>query len=261
MNEVEFRDRYGPLALITGASSGIGWGFAEELAERGLDLVLVARRTDRLEELSARLRERHGTKATVISLDLARPEAPQELLDATPGMDIGLVVSNAGFGFKGDHSTIDTHDLTDMLIVNCHAPMQLARGFAPRLRARGRGGIVLTSSVEAMIGCPNSAAYSASKALVSAFGEALWAELHRDSVDVLTLHPGATESEATVKQGIDITKLADVKTSREVARLTLNAITEGPSFHSSAHYKGMFEGLLAMPRRDALLAMGGAMPQ
>lgn len=254
-NFAEFKNRYGPLALITGASSGIGWGFAEELAERGLDLVLVARRENRLKELADQLQAKHGTHSHIVPLDLAREDAPQELLGRTRELDIGLVVSNAGFGFKGDHATISPQDLTDMIMVNCHTPMQLARGFTPRLRARRRGGIVFTSSVEGLIGCPCSAAYSASKALVSAFGEALWAELEPEGIDVLTLHPGATVSEATLKQGIDITRLADVKTGRDVARLTLEALRDGPAFHSSEHYRRKFEGLLAMPRRDALRAM------
>jgi short-subunit dehydrogenase len=254
----DFKARYGPAALVTGASSGIGWGFAEELGERGLDLVLTARRTDRLEELAERLRRRRGVTATVLPVDLAQRDAPQRILDATRSLDIGLVVSNAGFGFKGEHSSIDADGMADMLMVNCNAPLQLTHGFIPRLRARGRGGIVLTSSVEALIGCPNSAAYSASKALVNAFGEALWAELHGGGIDVLTLCPGATESEAAAKQGIDLATLANVMAAREVAGATLDALTEGPTFFPSAHYKATFDRLLAMPRREALLAMAAA---
>jgi short-subunit dehydrogenase len=189
---------------------------------------------------------------------LAERDAPQRVLEATKAHDIGLVVSNAGFGFKGEHSSIDASGMTDMLMVNCNAPMQLAHGFIPRLKARGRGGIVLTSSVEALIGCPNSAAYSASKALVNAFGEALWAELRGEGVDVLTLCPGATESEAAAKQGIDLAQLANVMPAREVAKAALAAITEGPTFFPSAHYKATFDHLLAMPRREALLAMAAA---
>jgi short-subunit dehydrogenase len=195
----------------------------------------------------------------VLTVDLAQRDAPKHILDATAGRDIGLVVSNAGFGFKGEHAGVDAEGMTDMLMVNCNAPLQLARGFIPRLRARGRGGIVLTSSVEALIGCPNSAAYSASKALVNAFGEALWAELRGDGLDVLTLCPGATESEAAAKQGIDLSQLANVMPARAVAKATLDAITEGPTFFPSAHYKATFDHLLAMPRRQALLAMAASL--
>jgi uncharacterized protein len=251
----EFADRYGPVAVVTGASSGIGWAFAEELAERRLDLVLVARRADRLEALAASL----PTRAEVLPVDLAQADAPRRIMEATQGRDVGLVVSNAGFGMKGEHAGNDPRAMTDMLMVNCNVPMQLAHGFIPRLRERGRGGIVLTSSVEGLMGCPYSTAYSASKALVNALGEGLWAELRPDGIDVLTVCPGATESEAAAKQGIDIATLRNVMPAREVAAAALDNLTEGPTFFPSAFYKATFDQLAAMPRRDALMAMAGGM--
>jgi uncharacterized protein len=251
----KFAERYGPAALVTGASSGIGWAFAEELAERGLDLVLVARRVDRLEALAARL----PVRTEVLPVDLAQADAPQRILEAVSGRDVGLVVSNAGFGMKGEHAANDAAAMTDMLMVNCNAPLQLAHGFVPRLRARGRGGIVLTSSVEGLMGCPYSTAYSASKALVNALGEGLWAELRPEGIEVLTVCPGATESEAAGKQGIDIATLRNVMPAREVARASLDNMSEGPTFFPSPFYKATFDQLLAMPRRDALMAMAQGM--
>ena len=254
-----FTERYGPVALVTGASSGIGKAFAEELAARGLDLVLVARRIDRLNELTIRLSREHGVKAQALQIDLAQPDAAQRIFDATTELDVGLVVSNAGFSMKGDHAANDPVAMTDMLMVNCHAPLQLSRSFIPQLRRRakaGRGGaIILTSSIEGLIGCPYSAAYSATKALVKSLGEGLWGELQPDGVDVLTLCPGATESEAAANSGIDITKLQNVMKAEDVVQLTLDNIRNGPTFISSEHYKAMFEALLALPRRAALLAM------
>jgi short-subunit dehydrogenase len=254
-----FRDRYGPVALVTGASSGIGKAFAGALAARGLDLVLVARRRDRLDALARELADAHGITARPLELDLAQPSAPQQILEATRGLDVGLVVSNAGFGLKGEHAANDPQAMADMLTVNCHAPMQLAHGFIPRLRARARGGIVFTSSIEGLMGCPYSAAYSATKALVNALGEALWAELQPEGIDVLTLCPGATESEAAGKQGIDISTLQNVMSAEEVARLTLENIRNGPTFFSSEPYRANFETLLSLPRRDALMAMARGM--
>ena len=255
----DFRERYGPVAVVTGASSGIGWAFAEELAERGFDLVLVARRRGRLDELAGRLGPAHGVAVEVLPVDLASLDAAQTILDATSGRDVGLVVSNAGFGMKGDHAGNDPGAMTEMLMVNCNVPMQLAHGFAPRLRARGRGGLILVSSVEGLMGCPYSTAYSASKALVNALGEGLWAELKGDGVDVLTVCPGATESEAAGKQGIDIAKLRNVMPARDVARASLDNLAEGPVFFPSEIYKGTFDQLMAMPRRDALMAMAKGM--
>jgi short-subunit dehydrogenase len=251
----EFVGRYGPVALVTGASSGIGWAFAEELAERGFDLAVAARRTDRLEELADRLAAAHGTKTCIIAADLSDPAAPSTILDATADLDVGLLVSNAGFNLKGPFEKPDASAMAKMLTVNCHAPMQLAHGFIPRLKARGKGGIVFTASVEGLIGCPYSTAYSASKALVISLGEGLWGELHGEGIDVLTLCPGATESEATAKYAEQYGMVDKLQPAREVARLALDNIADGPTFVQHPHYKGMFEQLTAMPRREALVAM------
>jgi short-subunit dehydrogenase len=250
-----FRERFGPVALVTGASSGIGWAFAEALAERGMDLVLAARRRNRMDALAGQLTEKHGVHVRNVEVDLARSDAAQLLLDRTSDLDVGLLVSNAGFSMKGDHAGNDSAVMSEMLMVNCHAPMQLTRGLIPRLRARGKGGIILTSSVEGLIGCPYSSAYSATKALVKSLGEGLWAELQPDHIDVLTLCPGATESEAAARSGMDLSKLQNVMKARDVADLTLDNIQNGPTFISSDHYRATFDRLLAMPRRDALLAM------
>ena len=259
MNNDDFKERYGPVALVTGASSGIGKSFAELLAAKGLDVVLIARRVQRLNELASRLEKQCGVKVTVREIDLSDVTAAQQILSATPSLDIGLVISNAGFGFKGGYTSGDPRVIADMLMVNCNTPMQLAHGFIPRLRKRGKGGIILTSSVEALIGCPYSTAYSATKALVNALGEGLWAELQPEGIDVLTLCPGATESESAGLQGIDISTLKNVMASDDVARLTLENLQNGPVYFSSEYYRANFEKLLSMPRRDALLAMASSM--
>ncbi|MCJ2179339.1 SDR family NAD(P)-dependent oxidoreductase [Novosphingobium album (ex Hu et al. 2023)] len=255
MTPEEFRETYGPAALVTGASSGIGLAFAEELAARGFDLVLTARRTGHLDALARRLRSSCGVRARVIGADLSDPGAPARLLEETAGDDIGLVVSNAGFNIKGAYETKDTSAMARMLTVNCHAPMQLAHGFIPRLKTRGKGGIVFTASVEGLIGCPYSTAYSASKALVVSLGEGLWGEMQGTGVDVLTLCPGATESEATA----NMAGIADLQPAAEVARLALDNLREGPTFVPHAHYREMFERLRTMPRREALAGMAQSM--
>ena len=257
-----FRKQYGPVALVTGASSGIGTGFAEELASRGLDVIVAARRVERLEALKARLEAAHGVTVTPVAVDLARADAAQALLNYCDGRDVGLVVSNAGFGFKGAHEDAPADTLAEMLMVNCMAPSLLAHGFIPRLKARasaGQGaGLVMTASVEGLIGCPYSAIYSASKAMVVAFGEALWGELTPEGVDVLTLCPGPTESEAAAKQGMDMSAVPQ-RPAREVAAETLDRLKQGPTFVSDAKYEAMFAGMRAMPRGEALQAMAAGM--
>lgn len=255
----DFLNRYGPTALVTGASSGIGRAFAEELAVRGFNLVLVARRIDRLEVLAERLEDKNRISVMPLEIDLADPTAAHRLLEATASIDIGLILSNAGFGSKGPFEADDPVVQAEMLMVNCHATTQIASGFIPRLRARGKGGIVFTSSVEGLIGCPYSAVYSATKAYVNALGEALWGELTPDGIDVLTLCPGATETEAAEKQGLDPSKIQNQQSPDDVARLTLDTLKGGPTFIPHPHYRATFDQLLSMPRPQALAAMAQGM--
>jgi len=258
VNVTDFRERYGPVAVVTGASSGIGRAFARQLAQWGFDLVLVARRVERLRALADEMGTAHGTQSTILDLDLADPGAVQAILDATASLDVGLVISNAGFGFKGEHTQADGQLLIDILTVNSHMPMMLSHGFIPRLKARGKGGIIMISSVEGLMGAPYSAVYGASKAFVNSLGEALWAEMSPEGIDILTICPGATDTEAPAKQGIDPATMVAVMQPEEVALFSFENITNGPVLVSSDYYREMFEQMTAMPRRDALTAMAGA---
>lgn len=259
----QFKERYGPVALVTGASSGIGQGFAEELASRGLDLVISARRTDRLEALASRLRSAHAVKVEVLEADLADPAAPDRLFAACKGHDLGLIISNAGFSVRGLHETLNPAELTEMLTVDCHAPLHLAHRFLPGLKARGAkghgGAFVMVSSIEALMGCPFSAAYSAMKALVSHFAEGLYAEADGTGIDILACCPGATDTEAGVRAGIDMSKIANVQAPRELAALTLDNLANGPAYYPNAAYKAQFDQMLSMPKPDALRAMAAGM--
>ena len=255
----DFKTRYGPVALVTGASSGIGQGFAEELATRGFDLVLVARRTDRLADLSEQLETRHGTRSAICDADLSQPTAPAELHRLVAGRDIGLVVSNAGFSVRGVHETLDADELTEMLTVNCHAPLHLARLFLPALKARGKGGFIMVSSIEALMGCPMSAAYAAMKAMVLHLAEGLYAEAAGTGVDILASCPGATATEAGLRAGVDMSQLANVQQPRAVAISTLDNLANGPAHFPNAAYKAQFDQLLSLPRSDALKTMAQAM--
>lgn len=255
----EFLDRYGPVALVTGASSGIGQGYTEELAARGFGLVLSARRADRLEALAARLKAQHGTETRIVAADLSDPEGPAAILAATQGDDIGLVVSNAGFNMKGTFEKTSASRMARMLTVNCHAPMQIAHGMIPRLKARRAedkgGGLIVTASVEGLIGCPYSTAYSATKALVISLCEGLWAELRDHGIEVLASCPGATDTEAMEAANLPASIKQNLQPARECAQLSLDNIANGPRYVPNAHYRALFEQLIAGPRPETLIGM------
>lgn len=250
-----FTDRYGPVALVTGASSGIGRAFAVELAARGLDLLLVARRTGRLHALAAELGQAHGVRVQVCGADLAAPAAVEQIVTAAAGLDIGLLVSNAGFGLKGAHQDNDPARMAAMLQVNCAAPLQLTHRLLPGLRQRGRGGIIITSSVEGLMGIPYSAAYAASKAFTNSLGESLWGELSTEGVDVLALCPGSTDTEAHALQGIDTATLEGMMSPRDVVLEALANLRNGPVHVAGEQNRALFAALAGMPRREALLQM------
>lgn len=255
----DFRERYGPVALVTGASSGIGDAFARLLAQRGLDLLLVARRTQRLEALARELQEAHGCRVSICTADLADPAAIERVVEAARDLDVGLLVSNAGFGLKGPHQHNDPARMAAMLQLNCGAPMQLCHRFIPHLLERGRGGIILTSSVEGLMGMPFSTPYSATKGFVNNLGEGLWGELSPRGIDVLTLCPSSTDTEAHALQGIDSATLEGMMSPVAVACEALERLRDGPILVSGEHNRAMFDAMLGMPRREALLQMAEAM--
>lgn len=248
----DFREKYGPWALVTGASSGIGEQFAHALAERGLNLVLTARREDRLVALADALTARCGIAVQTLAIDLTDADAPRALADVCADKDIGLVVSNAGFGLKGTHESQSASALDDMLNVNCRAPMLLAHAFIPRLLARGGGGLLFTGSVEGFVAFGYSAAYSASKAFVTLLGEALWAELDGKNVDVLVLAPGSTDTEALPKQGFDPKQMSGLMSPRAVAEEALSRLGQKPVHITGGMNRALMAFLTALPRRLAV---------
>lgn len=254
----EFRRRYGPVAVVTGASSGIGEAMARDLADRGLAVVLCARRAERLAALADEL-QAAGTAARVVPADLATPEGVRALLSAVADDDVGLLVSNAGFGLKGYHHEQDEARLEAMLALNSRAPMLLTRAVAERLVRRGRGGIVLTSSIEGFFGYPFSAAYAGTKAFTMALGEGLWGELTPRGVDVLVVAPGTTRTEAVTAQGIDIDLLPGVMSPAAVARQALDQLGHRPVTVTGAANRAAMAAVRLVPRRARLRLLGAGM--
>ena len=180
-------------ALITGASSGIGAAFARKLAERGFDLVLVARRKERLEQLCDELMTAHAIRADVHVADLADAEAAESLADRVAEIaDLELLINNAGFGTMGHFADADIGRQLDMIRVHVLAAVRLSRAVLPGMIRRGSGGIINVSSIGAWLPCAGNVQYAATKTYLNTFSEGLQDELRGTGVRVQSLCPGFT---------------------------------------------------------------------
>jgi hypothetical protein len=228
VNDSDFARRYGPWALVTGASSGIGAALARQIAARGVSVVLCARRRDRLEALASEI-GRSGREALVVEADLAAHDFLPALIEGIGDRELGLVVNNAGFGMKGPFLESDLDENLRMLDTNCRAPLMIAHAFGRRLAARGRGGMIFTSSTAAFQGLPGSAHYAATKGWDLQLAEGLWYELRGANVDVLALCPGPTDTEGPRRTGVDPSKVPVAMMSAEsVAAAGLDALGKRP---------------------------------
>jgi short-subunit dehydrogenase len=186
----DFSSRYGPWALIAGASEGLGAAFAECLAAQGINLILVARRAEPLETLAVRLRETHAVDVMTQSLDLANEEALVSFM-GTLDADLGLIICNAAYSAVGGFLETPAEQLKQIIAVNVTAPLLITRLLAPRLLTRGRGGVILMSSLAGNQGSANIATYAASKSFNTVLAEGLWQELKRAGIDVVAPCAGA----------------------------------------------------------------------
>jgi hypothetical protein len=191
---VDFRQRYGPWAVVAGGSEGLGAAYADMLASRGLKLVLVARRLELLQELAAGLGEKYGVQVKVLSMDLSRPEAAGRIFDATQDLEVGLLVYNAAFSAVGPFLDRPIDDHLREIDTNIRTPLVLTYQFGQRMLERGRGGIVLMSSLSAFQGSAFISNYSATKAFNMLLAEGLWEEWRRRGVDVLVCMAGAVKT-------------------------------------------------------------------
>jgi short-subunit dehydrogenase len=195
--------QFGPWALVTGASSGIGREFARQIAASGINTVLVARRQRLLEEAGREFAKEFGVQYRTVAVDLSEGGFLQTLAQATWDLDIGLVISNAGTGNPGEFLKLDRDEMAGLMRLNAFVHMEIAHHFGRRLADRGRGGIVLGGAMGAAAGIPYMANDSGSKAYVQAFGEALHVELKPLGVNVTVLIVAPTQTAIIDKFGMD----------------------------------------------------------
>ncbi len=220
----------GRTSLVTGASSGIGKAIAADLAGRGSNLILVARSVDRLEEIAAQLRSAHGVKVEVVALDLAHEGAAQRLSQdvARRGLDVDLLVNNAGFGKWGHFLDDDLATYAEMLALNTRAVVELCHVFLPSMARRGDCGVMNIGSTGSFVPIPWSAVYGATKAFVLSLSEALYYEYKDRGVQITVLCPGNTQSNFARVANAGAVKGDDQSDSPEwVAKIGLDALLAG----------------------------------
>lgn len=221
----------GKWALVTGASAGIGTALARELAAGGTNLVLTARRRDRLAGLAGELSAKHDVRAVVCVADLADPEGPREIFTFTEEKQIvvDLLINNAGFGAYGEFRKSKVDRLVEMVQVNVSAVVHLTHLYLPGMIARGGGDILILASTAAFQAVPYITTYAATKSFDLQFAEGLAEEVRQHGIRVCALCPGSTESEFLEVAGQRHHTRRPQETAEKVARVGLRALAAGKS--------------------------------
>jgi uncharacterized protein len=245
--------RYGPWAVVTGASDGIGLELAKGLAQAGLNLVLIARRQEVLEKVAAQFQGDYKVQTRVLSADLANSKAVEEVMDATKDIKVGLLVASAGFGSSGEFLNTNLDTELAMIDVNCRAVLEMTHHYGKRFAAQKRGGIILLSSLVAFQGVPKSANYAATKAYIQSLVEGIHRELKVFGVDVLASAPGPVQTGFATRANM---QMGAALTSSIVAKKTLEAlgkkVTVRPGF--SSFFLEASLSLLPRPARVNIMA-------
>ena len=247
---------YGPWALVTGASDGIGRAMAQEIARRGVNVILTARRIDQLEALATEIRKRHSVETRVIPANLAEANAPAQLMAASADLDIGLVVACAGFGTSGSIVATAMADEVEMVDLNCRALLVIAKHAAEVLSARGRGGIVLMSSIVAFQGVRSAANYAATKAYVQVLAEGMSEDLRQAGVDVIASAPGPVASGFAQRARM---RMGRAELPLTVARESLDALGTRRTVRPGMLSKILGWSLANLPRTVRIRIMAGIM--
>ena len=250
------RDRYGPWAVVTGASDGIGRAMAVELAAAGLDLVLCARRRTVLDALALELSSAFGVETLVVDADLSTSAGVEKLLVATEALEVHLFIAAAGFGTSGPFLKNPLEEELAMLDLNCRAVVELAHRFDMRMTERRRGGLVFMSSLLAFQGVSRAANYAATKAYVQSFAEGLGAELRPFGVDVIASAPGPVESGFGTRADMRMTLAG---TPESVARETLRALGRQETVRPGFLAKALEISLSLLPRRGRVFVLSRVM--
>jgi hypothetical protein len=246
---------FGPWAVVTGSSSGIGRAIARHLGSSGINVVLVARREEQLEAAGREIAREFSVDYRVVKADLTEPSAVENVLRATADLDVGTLVGNAGFASPGEFLSIDRAELLRAVRIKVDANLTLVHHFGQRLVARGRGGILLVSSIGGLAGVPYVANTAGVEAYVLNLGEGLHVELKRRGVHLTVLMPGPTLTESMAKMGVDPSEMPMKPMSAErCAAEGLGALSRNRATHVAGGVNRLMAKL--MPRSAATWMMG-----
>jgi len=258
-NKRSIKDKYGPTALVAGASEGIGAAFATCLAAEGLDLVLLARRPDPLQQFAASLEKRYAIRTACIPCDLSAPNAMNQIKESLDGREINLLVYNAAQPYIGPFikNSVDNH--MQMAQTNMLTPLNMLHVFGERMLARGRGGIVLMASLAGFQGSGFLSMYAATKAFNRIMAESLWYEWKDSGVDVIACCAGATSTINFIETQPEKTSFLAPRVQRpqEVAKECLERLGRQPSFITGRGNRiASFFMQKILPRKTAITIMG-----
>lgn len=231
-------NHYGPWAVIAGGSEGVGSAFADSLAQAGINVVLIARKSGPLEETANKVRA-HGVQVRTLSLDLLLPDAVAQIRQVTDDLEIGLLIFNAGANSYGhEFVTSELDKVQGVIDLNITRQLELAQHFGAKMKERGRGGIMLLGSLAGYLGSEQQSIYGAAKAFSRVFAEGLWLELKPFGVHVVELVLGVTRTPAMERAGLrfDIPGL-NVAEAEDVAREGLEHLADGPVWIAGGNYK------------------------
>jgi short-subunit dehydrogenase len=265
MSDPSFADRYGPWAVVAGASEGVGEGFARAVAARGVNVVLLARRQDVLDDVAASISAETGVDARAVAIDLAADDAMSTAVDATADLDVGLIMYCAGadpnYTYFLEQSIATAKAMVHR---NCVVPLEMCHHFVPPMRQRGRGGVILVGSGAGLIGAPYMVTYGATKAFDMVFAESLWTEVHGDGVDVLCLVLALTDTPAVrrllARRGKlaspdDTTPLEGAVSVDETVADALEQLANGPTWFVGDMLRDGARQLGSVSRSDAVRIM------
>ena len=257
----KWRDRYGEWAFVTGASSGLGAEFVRQLAEKKMNIILLARREELMNTLAEEVRSQFDVDTLVITQDLTQLTRTDKLLEKIGDREVGLLVNNAGYGMIGSFHTLNKNRQSQMVYLHCVVPILLTQTFLPAMVEKGKGGLIFLASTAGYQATPFFSAYGATKGFNLLLGEALWGEYRNMGINVLALSPGFTETGFQKVAGTKSTKSMSVAGPVEVVSLALENLGKVPSVIHGKRNRFIAFSQRFIPQKLVIKVSGALMKQ